>query len=215
MLGAILFAALALADRPPTLLAGGEIADYGSWLDQTFKEKHLKNTGSGCQTLVVEPLGVRPYGEREFADPFLARLKRDAGGAGVWLERARVSGCGKSTLENLAVGPNPAGGWEGASLMPGDSLASPTTQRMAFADFLPVVRLPAGCVAPKLVFDDVAVISRPSGPHGSWVERWPIRLCEVDISVDIQFTPLGDGFVNRSVRPAPGSAIPINPPSAP
>lgn len=214
MLAALLFAALMLTARPPTLLAGGEVADYGAWLDETFKAKHLKNTESNCRALSVDLLAFRSYGEGEFVDPFLARLKGSAGGTGLWLERARVSGCGTSTLENLIVGPKPGGGWEGASLMPGESLASPTIQHMALADFMPIVRPPADCTAPKLVLADVIVISRPARSFEPWSERWPIKLCGIDISVDIRFTPLGDGFVNRSVSPAPGSEIPIRKPPA-
>ena len=190
----------ALGPRPASL-TGGKPAAYAGWLHARVQTADRAFGAEACPTAQIRSISGRALGSGEMAPVHVLR----GSGAPAYLERVRLTGCGRETTHNIQVVRLRRGGWDGIGLLPGDPRSTPRQQNEAMQQMAavalntgPALPCPSSQALRTMVHGEARVIAS----HGTgWTERWPLRLCGVDRSVDVRFE-------------APGGAARITPASS-
>ena len=190
---AILLAAAVLALTPrPAALTGGEPVRYAAWLHQRTLEADRAFGAAPCPTAEVRSVLGRPLAAAEVAA--WSGTRRPLAGP-AWFERVRLTGCGRSVLHNFQVTRLRRGGWTAMGALPGETLSSPRQQTELMTAVASVIlngrpALPCrSSEALRSLVHGEARVLRPRDASGAWTERWPIRACGADRTVDVGFAP--------------------------
>ena len=188
-------AAVVVAGLPvrPAGLTGGNHAAYAAWLQQRTLVADRAFGGAPCPAATVRWVTGRPLRAGEVA---AWSGTRQATVGPVWFERVRLTGCGRSILHNFQVSRLRRGGWEAMGTLPGEAVSTPRqqTERMqSLAGVIlngpPALPCPGSEALRTMTHGEVRVVS--AAAQGVWTERWPIRVCGVDRTVEVTFTPAG------------------------
>ena len=189
----LLLAAVVAALPPrPAALTGGESAAYAAWLHQRTLVADRAFGAAPCPAAAVRSLAGRALAPSEAA---AWSGTRQALAGPLYLERVRLAGCGRSTVHNFQVSRLRRGGWEAMGALPGETLSTPRQQTELMTSLAGAVlngRPPLPCrtsEALRSMTHGEARVVRPPDAAGVWTERWPIRVCGVDRTVEITFAP--------------------------
>ena len=185
-------AVAALGPRPPWL-TGRDGAAYVAWLHARTLTADRAFGGRACAEASTRSLGGRTLAPAE-----------TTGGAAAFHERVRLTGCGRTMTHNLQVRRLRRGGWEAVAVLPGEPRATPRQQTEAMQAMAsvtlngaPALPCPASQALRSLEHGEARVVSTAGS---AWTERWSLRICGRDRTVEVTFRP-GAGAV---VRPAWG-----------
>ncbi len=185
---ALVLAAATVAGLPDrTAFAGaGEQDRYSGWLARTVLDFDTGTTGAPCPDATVTALASSEVHPMDF--PAAVTAEQVPG----LLERVRVDGCGRAMTHNLVVYRTKTGVGS-LVLIPGETLAGPRLMADAAATAPQVVPefgkgVCEGGAKPVGVWGEAKIVSPPD-VNGQWMERWPLKVCDVDRTVLITFTP--------------------------
>ena len=189
MIGLSLALVAALAPRPAALTAGDARA-YGAWLHQRTLVADRAFGGAPCPAAEVRSLGGRPLAGDEVA--IWSGARRPTVGP-AFAERVRLTGCGRTVVHNFQVVRLRRGGWDAMGTLPGEPLSTPRQQTglmQSLAGVLLNGSPPLPCRSSEalrtMAHGEARVLRPPTG--GAWIERWPVRACGVDRTVDVTFS---------------------------
>ena len=195
MLLVVAMAAAAVAGSParPAALTGGNAPAYAAWLQQRALVADRAFGAAPCPTATVKWVTGRPLRADEIA---AWSGTRQALVGPIWFERMRLSGCGRSMVHNFQVARLRRGGWEAMGALPGEALSTPrqqTEQMQSLAGVIlngtPALPCRSSEALRTMTHGEVRVVS--AAGQGMWTERWPIRACGVDRTVEVTFAPAG------------------------
>ena len=181
-----------LSARPPAL-TGGDARAYAAWLHQRTLVADRAFGAPPCPAAEVRSVLGRPLQPGEVA-PWSGTRQGWSGPA--FFERVRLTGCGRTAVQNFQVTRLRRGGWEAMGTLPGELLSSPR-QQTELTPALATVILNGAPALPcrssealrSMTHGEGRVLSQPSAAGGAWTERWPVRACGVDRTVDVTFAP--------------------------
>ena len=182
MIATVLLAAVAAIGSRPAWLTGRDAAAYAAWLHARTLTADVAFGAAACPAAATRSLGGRTLGAGE-----------TAGGGPAYYERVRLTGCGRTLTHNLQVRRLRRGGWEATAVLPGEPRSTPRQQNEAMQAMAtaalngaPALPCPASQALRSLQHGEARVISTAGA---AWTERWPLRMCGRDRTVEATFQP--------------------------
>jgi hypothetical protein len=204
ILEALAAAAVSGLGQRPGGLTHGDPLGYAAWLRERVLTADRAFGGAACPQAQIASLGgVRLRSVQIAGEPGRRAAPM------VFLEHLRLTGCGRAVTHNLQVTPAAGHDWTGIGVLPGRPRSSPREQTDAMQAVASVIvngepRAPCAASAALLssTNGEAEVIRPPSGARGAWTERWPMRACGADRTVEVTFAPVPGRPAVASVRPA-------------
>lgn len=183
-------AVTALSPRPASL-TGGQPAAYAAWLHGRVQTADRAFGSEPCAAATIASISGRALSTGEIAPVHVLR----GSGTPAYLERVRLTGCGREVIHNIQVVRLRRGGWDGIGLLPGEPRSTPRQQNEAMQRMAtvalntgPALPCPSSQALRTMANGPVRVIASEGT---GWTERWPVRLCGADRTVDARFAARG------------------------